>query len=98
MFWSTMRKFFSLFFLCYPMKGSITFHRLPVSLLIPLLLSGLVKGVAKAPEIDEEDMNVVFTTNVTGLINMTQAILPIFQKRPNGGQGDIINIGSIAGM
>ncbi|KAL6691154.1 hypothetical protein J3F84DRAFT_387708 [Trichoderma pleuroticola] len=59
--------------------------------------AGLVKGVAKAPEIDEEDMNVVFTTNVTGLINMTQAILPIFQKRPNGGQGDIINIGSIAG-
>lgn len=60
--------------------------------------SGLVKGVAKAPEIDEEDMNIVFTTNVTGLINMTQAILPIFQKRPDGGQGDIINIGSIAGM
>ncbi|KAL7933568.1 NAD(P)-binding protein [Trichoderma chlorosporum] len=59
--------------------------------------AGLVKGVAKAPEIDEEDMNIVFTTNVTGLINMTQAILPIFQKRPNGGQGDIINIGSIAG-
>ncbi|KAL7785228.1 hypothetical protein V8C37DRAFT_394349 [Trichoderma ceciliae] len=59
--------------------------------------AGLVKGVAKAPEIDEEDMNIVFATNVTGLINMTQAILPIFQKRPNGGQGDVINIGSIAG-
>lgn len=43
-------------------------------------------------------MNIMFTTNVTGLINMTQAILPIFQKRPDGGQGDIINIGSIAGM
>lgn len=28
---------------------------------------------------------------------MTQAILPIFKKRGNGGQGDIINIGSIAG-
>jgi 3-hydroxy acid dehydrogenase/malonic semialdehyde reductase len=62
------------------------------------LFSGLVKGVAKAPEIAEEDMNIMFTTNVTGLINMTQAILPIFQKRPDGGQGDIINIGSIAGM
>ncbi|KAL6884368.1 NAD(P)-binding protein [Trichoderma longibrachiatum] len=59
--------------------------------------AGLVKGVAKAPEIAEEDMNIMFTTNVTGLINMTQAILPIFQKRPDGGQGDIINIGSIAG-
>lgn len=43
-------------------------------------------------------MNVVFSTNVTGLINVTQAIMPIFQKRPDGGQGDIINVGSIAGM
>ena len=59
--------------------------------------SGLVKGVAKAPEIAEEDINVMFATNVTGLINMTQAILPIFKKRADGGAGDIINIGSIAG-
>ena len=43
-------------------------------------------------------MNIVFSTNVTGLINMTQAILPIFQGRPDGGQGDIINVGSIAGV
>lgn len=60
--------------------------------------SGLVKGVAKAPEIAEEDINVMFATNVTGLINVTQAVLPIFLKRNNGeGAGDIINIGSIAG-
>ncbi|CAI6100685.1 hypothetical protein V2G26_010682 [Clonostachys chloroleuca] len=60
--------------------------------------AGLVKGVAKAPEIAEEDINVMFATNVTGLINMTQAVLPIFLKRNNGeGAGDIINIGSIAG-
>ncbi|KAJ5832741.1 NAD(P)-binding protein [Penicillium riverlandense] len=59
--------------------------------------AGLVKGVAKAPEIASEDLNIMFNTNVTGLINMTQAILPIFQKRPEGGRGDIINIGSIAG-
>jgi 3-hydroxy acid dehydrogenase/malonic semialdehyde reductase len=39
----------------------------------------------------------MFSTNVTGLINMTQAILPIFKKRSDGGRGDIINIGSIAG-
>lgn len=58
---------------------------------------GLVKGMAKAPEIAEEDVNIMFATNVTGLINMTQAILPIFKQRPNGGAGDIINIGSIAG-
>jgi 3-hydroxy acid dehydrogenase/malonic semialdehyde reductase len=59
--------------------------------------SGLVKGVARAPEIAEEDMNIMFQTNVTGLINMTQAILPIFLARPDGGHGDIINVGSIAG-
>ncbi|POS69721.1 short chain dehydrogenase [Diaporthe helianthi] len=59
--------------------------------------AGLVKGMAKAPEIAEEDVKVMFDTNVTGLINMTQAILPIFKQRPNGGAGDIINIGSIAG-
>ncbi|CAD6446361.1 08466026-99fc-4898-b24b-ea7e941cd6a5 [Sclerotinia trifoliorum] len=59
--------------------------------------AGLVKGVAQAPSIAEEDVNIMFATNVTGLINMTQAILPIFKARPDGGKGDIINIGSIAG-
>lgn len=39
----------------------------------------------------------MFKTNVTGLINMTQAILPIFQARGESGAGDIINVGSIAG-
>jgi NADP-dependent 3-hydroxy acid dehydrogenase YdfG len=53
--------------------------------------------VARAPEIAEEDIHVMFQTNVTGLINMTQAVLPIFKARPDGGAGDIINIGSIAG-
>ncbi|KAG9554216.1 NAD(P)-binding protein, partial [Aureobasidium melanogenum] len=43
--------------------------------------AGLVKGVAKAPSIAEQDMNIMFATNVTGLINMTQAILPIFLAR-----------------
>ena len=59
--------------------------------------SGLVKGTARAPDIDECDVDVMFATNVTGLINMTQAIMPIYQKRSGGGQGDIINVGSIAG-
>jgi 3-hydroxy acid dehydrogenase/malonic semialdehyde reductase len=59
--------------------------------------SGLVKGIARAPEISSEDINTMFSTNVTGLIAMTQAILPVFLARPNGGSGDIINVGSIAG-
>jgi NADP-dependent 3-hydroxy acid dehydrogenase YdfG len=60
-------------------------------------ISGLVKGVAQAPNIETADINVMLATNVTGLINMTQAVLPIFKKKDNGGRGDIINIGSIAG-
>lgn len=59
--------------------------------------AGLVKGVARAPEIATEDIDTMFKTNVNGLINMTQAILPVFKKRSVGGRGDIINIGSIAG-
>ena len=57
----------------------------------------MVKGVARAPEIEEEDINQMMATNVTGLINMTQAVMQIFKKRSDGGHGDIINIGSIAG-
>ncbi|KAL1878433.1 hypothetical protein Plec18167_004505 [Paecilomyces lecythidis] len=60
--------------------------------------AGLVRGVARAPDIAEEDIEIMFKTNVIGLINLTQAILPIMLKRNNGdGAGDIINIGSIAG-
>lgn len=67
--------------------------------------SGLVKGTEKVGEISEEDIKVMFDTNVTGLINvkilsfranwkMTQAILPGMKERNTG---TIINIGSIAG-
>lgn len=59
--------------------------------------AGLVKGVAKAPDIDPADMEIMFSTNVTGLINMTQVVLQGMKKRGESGQGDIINIGSIAG-
>lgn len=59
--------------------------------------AGLVKGVDKAGDIKEDDINVMIDTNVTGLINMTQACLQVMRKRGESGQGDIINIGSIAG-
>lgn len=59
--------------------------------------SGLAKGVGKAPNIPLEDVEVMMSTNFTGLVNITQAVLPIFMKRGPSGQGDIINIGSIAG-
>lgn len=59
--------------------------------------AGLVKGVDKVGEIKEDDIQVMMDTNVHGLINMTQAVLQVMRKRGEGGQGDIINIGSIAG-
>ena len=36
-------------------------------------------------------------TNVLGLIHLTQVVMRIYKKRPDGGRGDIINVGSIAG-
>ncbi|KAL9612313.1 MAG: hypothetical protein Q9167_003092 [Letrouitia subvulpina] len=59
--------------------------------------AGLVKGTAKAPDILEEDIDIMVSTNVTGLFQMTQAVLPILKKKDGVGRGDIINIGSIAG-
>ncbi|KAK8161169.1 hypothetical protein IWX90DRAFT_388400 [Phyllosticta citrichinensis] len=59
--------------------------------------AGLVKGVAQAPDIAEADIDTMFSTNVTGLVNMTQEVLKVYKARPDGGKGDIINVGSIAG-
>jgi 3-hydroxy acid dehydrogenase/malonic semialdehyde reductase len=59
--------------------------------------AGLVRGIAHAPDIEPEDIEVMFRTNVTGLIAITQAVLPIMLKKGKSGAGDIINIGSIAG-
>lgn len=39
----------------------------------------------------------MFAVNVTGLITLTQAVMKHYKTRPEGGRGDIINIGSIAG-
>jgi 3-hydroxy acid dehydrogenase/malonic semialdehyde reductase len=59
--------------------------------------AGLVRGVDRVGDIKTEDMDVMFATNVTGLINVTQAVLPQMKKRGESGAGDIINVGSIAG-
>jgi len=55
-----------------------------------------MRGTDKPPNISAQDIQDVMDTNAIGLIHMTQAILPIMLKRPNGGQGDIIMLGSIA--
>ncbi|KAI7553187.1 NAD(P)-binding protein, partial [Hortaea werneckii] len=59
--------------------------------------AGLVKGVDKAGDIKEDDIGSMIDTNITGLVNMTQACLKVMKARGESGQGDIINIGSIAG-
>ena len=56
-----------------------------------------MKGVDQVGSISLEDINTMINTNVLGLINMTQLILQTMLQRPNGGSGDIINVGSIAG-
>ena len=56
-----------------------------------------MSGVEQPPDVPLEVIQDVYATNVTGVINMTQAILPIFKSRPDGGKGDIIMIGSMAG-
>lgn len=58
---------------------------------------GFMSGVERPPDVPQEVISSVYATNVTGVINMTQAILTIFKKRPDGGRGDVIMLGSIAG-
>jgi NADP-dependent 3-hydroxy acid dehydrogenase YdfG len=56
-----------------------------------------MSGVEQAPNIPNDVIRDVWATNGTGVINMSQAVLPIFQKRSGGGKGDIVFLGSVAG-
>lgn len=47
--------------------------------------AGLVKGVDKAGDIKEEDIDSMIDTNVTGLIHMTQAVLKVFKAKGESG-------------
>jgi 3-hydroxy acid dehydrogenase/malonic semialdehyde reductase len=58
---------------------------------------GFMSGMEQPPDIPHDVIRDVYGTNVAGVINMTQAILPIFKQRPDGGRGDVIFLGSIAG-
>ncbi|PVH70740.1 NAD(P)-binding protein [Cadophora sp. DSE1049] len=59
--------------------------------------AGLAKGTAKSPDILEDDIKAMLDTNLSGLINLTQAVVKVFLRKGGSGAGDIINIGSIAG-
>lgn len=58
--------------------------------------AGFVLGTDKVGTIDPDEVASMMQVNVMGLIAMTQEVLKVFQDE-NGGHGDIVNIGSIAG-
>lgn len=63
---------------------------------IDVLVNSAGKALGRDPvgQIDPADLNGMIQTNMVGLINMTQAVLPDFKKKNSG---DIINVGSVAG-
>ncbi|CCH43074.1 3-oxoacyl-[acyl-carrier-protein] reductase [Wickerhamomyces ciferrii] len=56
--------------------------------------AGKAHGVDKIGTIKQEDIDVMFQTNVLGMISMTQHVLPIMKQKDSG---DIVQLGSIAG-
>jgi 3-hydroxy acid dehydrogenase/malonic semialdehyde reductase len=62
--------------------------------MVLMINSGFMSGTDQPPNIPQDVIQDVYTTNVIGVINMTQAILPIMKER---GKGDVIFLGSIAG-
>jgi len=56
-----------------------------------------MSGVEQAHDIPTNVIKDVWATNVQGVINMTQAVMKIFKRRPDGGKGDVVMLGSIAG-
>ncbi|KAI9333353.1 hypothetical protein DFJ73DRAFT_854465 [Zopfochytrium polystomum] len=56
--------------------------------------AGLVNGMDTIEKVSEDAYDVMFDTNVKGLLNVTQAILPQMKERDSG---HIINISSISG-
>jgi 3-hydroxy acid dehydrogenase/malonic semialdehyde reductase len=60
--------------------------------------AGLARGMELVGDIEVEDMDLTFDTNIIGLVHMTQAVLPGMLRRGELGQGDVISLGSIAGQ
>lgn len=56
--------------------------------------AGKALGRDNVGALDAADVTGMFQTNVLGLVNMTQAVMPIFKRKNSG---DIVNIGSVAG-
>ncbi len=56
--------------------------------------AGLARGMSKLHEGEVDDWEAMIDTNVKGLLYVTRAVVPGMVER---GNGDIVNIGSIAG-
>nr|MBA2601612.1 SDR family NAD(P)-dependent oxidoreductase [Actinomycetota bacterium] len=57
--------------------------------------AGIAVGLEKVAELTEAGVEKVWQTNVMGLIRVTQALLP---RLESGGNGHIVNVGSVAGF
>ncbi|TIA72899.1 hypothetical protein E3P91_01755 [Wallemia ichthyophaga] len=57
--------------------------------------AGLVKGIEAVGDIADDDVALMYSTNVTGLIKLTQILVNHFKQRNNG---HVVTIGSIAGI
>ncbi|KIM49136.1 hypothetical protein M413DRAFT_438301 [Hebeloma cylindrosporum] len=57
--------------------------------------AGFVKGMEHVGSIDESDVEAMFSTNVIGLISITQLLVKEFKQKQSG---HVINLGSIAGL
>ncbi|KAF9691335.1 hypothetical protein EKO04_010870 [Ascochyta lentis] len=59
--------------------------------------AGFMSGYERAPDIPNHVVQDVWATNVIGVIGMTQEFLKVAKRRGEGGSGDVVMIGSIAG-
>ncbi len=74
------------------LMGFIQSKQLSVDLLINN--AGLALGLSAAYQADLSDWQTMIDTNITGLIRMTRAILPLMVDKRSG---HVINLGSVAG-
>ncbi|KAL1933934.1 hypothetical protein VTP01DRAFT_8024 [Rhizomucor pusillus] len=56
--------------------------------------AGLVIGLDPLVDVEEDQFDVMFDTNVKGLVFLTKAVIPSMKERQTG---HIINVGSVAG-
>ncbi|NCN40389.1 SDR family NAD(P)-dependent oxidoreductase [bacterium] len=57
--------------------------------------AGLALGQAAFPETTDEDHDTMIATNITGLLTLTRAILPLMKANK---WGHVLNLGSVAGI